>query len=138
MNIRHPTDVEKNEIEYYLTFDERKLYALYIQFLGYQIGRDPTKNTFPILPDAATGPFDKESLQSLRIIVCEQWDLCKQIDNPSFADSTNLIVAIADVIVAAGSHIPVPVLLTATTIVKIGVRKFCECGASEGARDSKQ
>lgn len=58
-------------------------------------------------------------------IICEEWNFCERINKSDWSDTVDLVAAIADVIATAVSGIP-PFII-GTLLVKIGIRKFCEC-----------
>lgn len=57
--------------------------------------------------------------------VCDDWQMCKAIDDPRFEDAAKLVVVIGDAVAAAVTGVP-PVLV-ASIIVRMGLRNFCNC-----------
>jgi hypothetical protein len=127
--IRHPTDKEKFEIEYYLRLDETDLHSLYKLYL------QPESSRSVFVFKQGRHPNYEPYLQQL---ICGQWGLCNQLNDLYFEDRTDLIVAIANVIMASDISIPVPALLIATTIVKGGAHKFCRCRGLYATKFTKQ
>jgi hypothetical protein len=54
-----------------------------------------------------------------------QWHACEMIKQ--YQDETALTMAIGDVLMTLGAAVPVATV--ATLVVKIGVKKFCNCPA---------
>lgn len=118
LEVRQPTHKELFEIKYYLGLDDQNLHSLYKLYL-----KPETSGSI-----FTSGQAPHQNYEShLQQIICGQWHLCKQVNNPNFANPTHLIVAIADILMESNLPFPVPALLIATTIVKAGAHKFCRC-----------
>jgi len=61
----------------------------------------------------------------IRTRLCEQWQACEQVKR--YEDETALTMAIADVLMTISATLPMATI--AVLVVKIGVRKFCNCPA---------
>jgi hypothetical protein len=61
----------------------------------------------------------------IRTRLCAQWHACEQVKR--YEDETALTMAIGDVLMTLSSTLPVATL--AVLVVKIGVKKFCNCPA---------
>lgn len=61
----------------------------------------------------------------IRRRLCAQWRACEQVKR--YEDETALTMAIGDVLMTVGSAVPVATL--AVLVMKIGVKKFCNCPA---------
>jgi hypothetical protein len=61
----------------------------------------------------------------IRSRLCGQWRACEQVKR--YEDETALAMAMGDVLMTLGSSVPVATL--AALVVKIGVKKFCNCPA---------
>jgi hypothetical protein len=61
----------------------------------------------------------------IRTRLCEQWHACEMIKQ--YQDETALTMAIGDVLMSLGAAVPVATV--AALVVKIGVKKFCNCSA---------
>jgi hypothetical protein len=59
----------------------------------------------------------------IRTRLCEQWHACEMIKQ--YQDETALAVAIGDVLVSLGG----PVTTIAALVVRIGIKRFCNCPA---------
>ena len=66
-----------------------------------------------------------ELVPDIRTFLCAQWHACEQVKK--YEDETALTMAIGDVLMTLSSTLPVATL--AVLVVKIGVRKFCNCPA---------
>ena len=60
----------------------------------------------------------------IRARLCEQWHACEQVKR--YEDETALTMAIADVMTISAT---LPIATVAVLVVKIGVKKFCNCPA---------
>ena len=60
---------------------------------------------------------------SVRKCLCERWRACEQMR--LHADQTTLGLAIADALAADPTLVPADML--AALVVKVGIRKFCNC-----------
>ena len=121
MIIREPSIEEREAIENYLYLDEEQLYSLLPQY-------DAAYNNTYFSPDGqqATGKKIFDNLkQRLKQKICNEWSMCKKINDPVFEDSLKLAIVIGDAI--ATSLIMLPPVLIASIILKIGLRKFCSC-----------
>lgn len=117
--LRDSTAEERKQIEKYLQLDEAYLYSLIPPYL------EPG-GIYDFQGQVSAGKRLFESMQSsIRARLCEEWALCAKIDHPSFKDATNIVVVIGDVLSTTISGIPP--FLVASLLVKIGLRKFCEC-----------
>ena len=121
MDIRAISQLEQEEISNYLALDEELLYSLIPPYLPeYQ------NTVFAPEGQITAGKKTFKSMEKqLHKKLCKQWKLCKRIDDPTFEDTTKLIVLIGDVI--ATPAVGVPPFLIASIVVKIGVREFCNC-----------
>lgn len=121
MELRKISELEREEIEEYLFLDEDELYSLIPSYF------DKYKGTF-FSPDGQKKAGIKE-FQALRGVIydklCQEWGLCNKIDDPVLADNINLVTAIADII--SPFLIGFPPFVIASILVKIGIRKFCNC-----------
>jgi hypothetical protein len=130
IEIRQITEKEREEIEEYLFLDEPLLYSLIPTYFhsetGIIIGFETEgqiqsgRNKFNELK-----PFLHEK-------ICQEWQLCEKLDNPSQQDNLNLVVALGDIIATTTITITgitgtIPPFLIATILLKIGLRKFCNC-----------
>jgi hypothetical protein len=121
MEIRKIGEEEREEIEKYLMLDDSWLYSLIPPYL-------PEYKHTEFAPEgqieAGKNKF-QELKQRLYVKICKEWDICKKIDHPMFDDELNLVVVIGDAISTVSMSIP-PFLI-ASIILKIGLRKFCDC-----------
>ncbi|GHP01033.1 hypothetical protein KSF_110800 [Reticulibacter mediterranei] len=123
MEIRKVDADERELIEDYLSLDESLLYSLIPPYI-----EEGVLYTLPGQIDSGKKTF-QELIPRLQKKICQEWELCKKIDDPVLNDQINLVVAIGDVICALVGIIP-PNLI-ATLIVKMGVRAFCSCSRLE-------
>jgi hypothetical protein len=119
--LRAATAGERAEVEKYLSLDIDLLFSLIPPHLPeYQ-------HTF-FSPDGQTGAgkkaFDALSPE-LKRTLCEEWELCKKIDDAALNDHVELVVTIADVI--ASTQTVVPPFILSTLLVRMGVRRLCKC-----------
>lgn len=121
MEIQEIDENLREEIEQYLFLDEDDLYSLLSAY------SDKYKGVF-FSPEGQK-EAGKEEFQTLSKPlyqqICQKWKLCEKIDDPVLADNVNLVVAIADII--APLAIGFPPFVIASILVKIGLRKFCNC-----------
>lgn len=111
----------REEIEQYLFLDEDDLYSLIPAYCEKYKG-----TAFSPCGQEEAGKKEFQALiKPLYNQVCQQWGLCQKIDEPVFADNVNLVVAIADFI--APIVIGFPPFVIASILVKMGLRKFCDC-----------
>lgn len=118
--MREITDEERTTIETYLSHTEDMLYAELAP---------PQRDLFTDLQVAAKAgqqEFERHR-QKLYQRICVQEDICTKLGNPELSDKINLIIAIGDIV--AASAIGIPPFIVATLIVRMGVRKFCQCGS---------
>ena len=119
MEIRKVDANERETIEEYLSLDEDLLYSLIPPYI-----EEGTRYTLP--GQIASGKkWFRELEPRLRQKLCEEWELCKKLDDPVLADQVNLVIAVADVICALVQIIP-PNLI-ASLLIKMGLRTFCRC-----------
>jgi hypothetical protein len=57
--------------------------------------------------------------------VCDEWQMCKRIEDPTFEDAAKLVIVVGDAIATIVGGVP-PVLV-ASIIARIGLRTFCHC-----------
>ncbi|MEM8610647.1 MAG: hypothetical protein AAGF93_01420 [Cyanobacteria bacterium P01_H01_bin.105] len=121
------TQSELDEIEQFLTLDEEDLYGLIPVYL-----RDYTlERAFhsPSLDDSSETEKGKKIFQSVRDPIheklCQDWNLCEKIDDPNLGDQMNLVVTLADII--SPMVIGLPPFLISSILIKMGLRKFCNC-----------
>jgi hypothetical protein len=60
--------------------------------------------------------------------ICVEWDYCTKRRSPTWQDQIDLVVAVSDTLVGLKLGAPVPVVLVAAILVKIGLNNFCNCG----------
>jgi hypothetical protein len=113
---------EREEIENYLFLDEELLYSL---IPAYAPEYDNTRFS-PHGQTAAGRKIFQSMQQELYNLLCKEWKLCKQLDDPTLQDTTQLVVLIGDLI--STTAVGIPPFLIASILVKIGVREFCNCG----------
>lgn len=123
MEIRKVDTDEREIIEEFLSLDESLLYSLIPPYV-----EEGVLYTLPGQIEAGKKKF-QELMPQLHKKICQEWELCKKIDDPVLNDQINLVVAIGDVVCALVGIIP-PNLI-ATLLVKMGVRAFCSCSRSE-------
>lgn len=127
--MRIATQIEREQIDQYLILSESDLFSEWGRQIVAQSGEDDQYlGIFDDLEELGRKTFQSVELE-LRDQLCVKWKLCEKIDNNTLSDFSNLVVTLADVLVATSTHVPLPTLLIATTIVKIGVREFCGCQA---------
>ena len=128
MNIRDINEAERQEIAKYLMLDEQWLYSLIPPYLPeYERAFFESEGQIK----AGRKKFE-EMRQNLHEVICEDFDICRKIDDPVLNDTLNLVVVIGDVISA--TIVGIPPFLLASIVVKIGVRNFCNCeGMKEGS-----
>ena len=120
----HPRKIdprEHEEITKYLMLDENMLYSLIPPYFPEYEG---TLFTMEGQIDAGREKF--QTLRPrLRVKICEEWELCKKIDDSILQDEVNLVIAIADILSTITTGIPP--FLVASILVRIGLRNFCNC-----------
>jgi hypothetical protein len=119
MQIRSIDQEERETIEEYLSLDESLLYSLIPPYVS-----EGTVYTLPGQIESGKKWF-RELEPRLRQKLCQEWDLCKKIDDPALSDQVNLVIAIADII-CTFVHV-IPPNLIASILVKMGLRAFCHC-----------
>jgi hypothetical protein len=127
MNKKELSQIELDEIENFLELDENDLYALIPIYLkDYTVSREFHS---PNLDDYSDIEEGKKQFQIIQEPVykklCQDWDLCKKIGDPIVSDQIGLVVVIADVI--APVVVGLPLFLISSILIKIGLRKFCNC-----------
>lgn len=65
----------------------------------------------------------RELEPDIRTRLCEQWRACEQVKK--FEDEVALTMAIGDVLMTLGATLPIASI--SVLVVKIGVKKFCNC-----------
>lgn len=121
MQIRDFAPGERERAEKYLLLSEDQLYSLIPPHLPEYEG------TF-FSPEGQREAGQKwfASVRSrLEQTVCEEWQMCRRIDDPDFEDAAKLVVVIGDA--ASTVVVGVPPVLVASIIVRMGVRNFCDC-----------
>ena len=114
---------ERERAEKFLRLDEDQLYSLIPTYLD-----EYRETSFSPSGQREAGMTWFAAVRlSLEHKVCEEWQMCKRINDPNFQDVTNLVLVIGDAVttVIAG----VPPFLVASIIVRIGVRNFCSCSS---------
>lgn len=121
MEIRGFNPGERERAERYLLLDEEQLYPLIPPYLTEY---DHTRFSPDGQREAGRTWF--EAIRgSLEQKLCDEWRMCRTIGRPEFADAAALVVVIGDAIATTVAGVP-PVLV-ATIIVRMGVRRFCDC-----------
>ena len=117
-------DAEKRRIEKYLKLDVPLLCSL-IPLSGKDTLFNPSGQI-------ARGQDLLEELKpAIQASLCSAWHLCEKIPDETYIDEVELIATIADVISPVVHDIPAT--LIATILVKLGIRKFCECQGQESS-----
>jgi hypothetical protein len=118
---RNFTNDEKEEIREYLSLDESGLYSLIPSYLpAYE------RTVFAPNGQIAAGSQKFEELRPrLYRRICTDWNLCNKLTESSFSDSIYLAALVGD-IVSTTVH-GLPPFLIAAILVKMGLKKFCEC-----------
>lgn len=113
---------DRKKIERLLSMSEDQLYANLQQHNPEHRGK-----FFSSEKQIEVGKNDLQELkEDLHQSICENWKLCDKIDSPNWNDPVVLVASIADVITTQiGGWIPA--FTISTILVKIGIRKFCEC-----------
>ena len=125
MEDRVLTDSEREEISDYLSLNEDLLYSLIPPFLPEYRG-----TLFMTEGQIVAGKQAfEERKPMLRTTLCDEWKLCEKMRDPSFEDTVRLISTIGDVIALHTGGIPP--FLVGSLLIKIGVRKFCNCGTAK-------
>lgn len=104
-----------------MLLDEEQLYSLIPPYLSEYAGarfspdgqREAGKRWFAAL----RGPLEQK--------LCHEWRMCGRIEHPDFDDAAKLVVVIGDAVATTVTGVP-PVLVAAI-IVRMGVRRFCDC-----------
>jgi hypothetical protein len=120
-NMSEMTDAQRRRVAQYMSLDTDALVSLIPPYLPRYEG-----SLFAPVGQVRAGweEFDKLKL-ILTPILCVDWDLCRKIKSKQYEDAVSLISAIADVIAAHSGF--VPPFLASTIIVKMGVRRLCNC-----------
>jgi hypothetical protein len=130
IEIRQINEKEREEIEEYLFLDEPELYSLITPYFSSEPG---IITGFETEGQIRAGRKKFNELKPfLYKKICQEWKLCEKIDNPSLQDNLNLVVALSDIlatttITITGVTGTMPPFLIATILLKIGLRKFCNC-----------
>lgn len=74
---------------------------------------------------SAGHPFD-QYLESIRRVVCQEWDWKRRRNDPAWNDPINLAIALVDAFTISSISLPFPAALTAVTVVRMGVDNFCK------------
>jgi hypothetical protein len=111
----------KQDIMDYLQLDESALYGLIPPHLSEYSG---TMFMNEGQEKAGQKAFE-DRLPPIRAKLCDEWKLCARMKDPSFDDGVKLVVMIGDVIATCAGGIPP--FLAASLLVKIGLRRVCEC-----------
>jgi hypothetical protein len=117
--VRVIDQVEREEIEEYLSLDEPRLHSLMPPYV---------KQASRYMPSGQIedGRRIFEQLRPALVAkLCDESGICKELDDPLLADEVNLTVVIAELIAPIVQDIPPQII--AAIIVKIGVRSFCGC-----------
>jgi hypothetical protein len=120
MQIRPIDQLERETIEEYLSLDESLLYSLVAPY----VSGENVAYTFPEQIKDGKKWF-RELEPHLRQKLCQEWELCKKLDDPVLSDQVNLVIAVADVVCTL-IHV-IPPNLIASILVKMGLRTFCHC-----------
>jgi hypothetical protein len=155
LNIRSIDPEERETIEEYLFLNEQDLYSLIPPYVVENALYAPQGQV-----EAGKTWFQRIESQ-LRKRLCEEWGLCKKLDDPTLTDQIHLVVAIGDAIVgqievnppipfsptsvcridlsaAATGNAPanqakvIPATLIAAILVKKGLHMFCHCSQKQG------
>src|SRR5262245_23417292 len=112
-------------LDHLLGLDEEQLYTeLGLIYLGPTagIGDDLLGR---LLSDARQEGEERFAgfMPAIKKCLCEQWHACEQ--RKKYEDEATLAMAIGDVLVTVLTS--APVITVSALIVKIGVKKFCDC-----------
>ena len=66
--------------------------------------------------------------------ICLEAQFCSKLDDPQINDAVTLVSTLADVIASSTIGVPVPAIVLASLIVRMGIRKFCSSGGGNGSR----
>jgi hypothetical protein len=118
----HPS--VREEISDYMQLDIDALYGLIPPFLPEYSG---TLFSNEGQEGAGKKAFEAR-LPRFKEKLCTEWKLCEKMKDPNFEDGVKLAVIIGDVIAATTGGIPP--FLAASLLIKIGLRRVCECKPS--------
>ena len=121
MNEQPISQAVREEINDCLQLDEDALYSLIPPHLPEYRG---AVFMTPGQIEAGKKEFEKRTV-TLRERLCKEWNLCAKIKDPSVDDAVKLVVTIGDVIAIHTGGIPP--FLVSSLLVKIGLRRFCNC-----------
>ncbi len=121
MKIRDVSESEREEIEEYLFLDDNDLYSLLPAYSEKYKG-----TVFAPEGQIKAGKEEFKGIQrSVHSKICLEWQFCQKADDALLGDYINLVVVIADLI--APVVMQFPPFIIASILVKIGIRKFCNC-----------
>jgi hypothetical protein len=112
---------ERERVEKYLLLGEDQLFSLIPHYLP-----DYKEAVFSPIGQREVGREWFAGVRGrLEQRLCREWQLCEKLDDPTFDDVGKLVIVVGDTVatVVAG----VPPVLVASLIVRIGVRRFCDC-----------
>jgi hypothetical protein len=121
MPVREFSPGERERVEKYLLLDEEHLYSLIPPYL---LEFDGT--VFQTEGQVEAGRRWFAALRPrLEQKLCDEWQMCKKIDDPDFEDAAKVVVILGDALATVVAGVP-PVLVS-SIIVRIGLRRFCDC-----------
>src|SRR5262245_18152614 len=123
MQIREFAPGERQRAEKYLLLDQEQLYSLIPQYLEEYQGT-------LFAPDGQR-EAGRTWFAAIRVrlehTVCEEWQMCRRINDPNFEDMAKLVLVIGDAVTTVTTG--VPPFLVASIIVRMGLRNFCGCSS---------
>ena len=112
---------ERERVEKYLLLDEEHLYSLIPPYLSEYDGTVFS----PEGQEEAGRTWFAAMRPRLEQKVCIEWQICERIDDPDFEDAAKVVVVLGDALTTVVAGVP-PVLVS-SIIVRIGLRRFCNC-----------
>lgn len=66
------------------------------------------------------------NLAKIKKVVCIEWNGVEKLDDPALSDRITLIAAMSDVIAEAMAGLPVPSVILAVLVFRVGIRHLCQ------------
>ena len=119
--LRNPTELERGEIEFYLSMDQDALLIMIGQSSTGALGAEYSPGT---AKKKGTEWLERARKQ-LRRKICDEWSYCDRRNEGRLKDDVILATAIGARLITIARKIPP--LAIACLLIKMGLDEFCEC-----------
>lgn len=119
--LRQPTELERGEIDFYLSLEADALLIMLGQSTTGVLGAEFS----PATAKKKGAEWLKGSREHLRKKICDEWSYCEKRNDEGLRDNVILATAIGDLVITAAKKIPP--LAIACLLIKMGLDELCGC-----------